>query len=123
MLLFCPLDIFKSIDLSGGILSYEAIQILRGVETSCVKIFKKYYTLNNRNTESINLVERVVDKKCGLLNQEILDLGEKKVESISSEIPKIAKLLIEAFGLKDVAKQQGVEFVQTMNGVCQIIKE
>ena len=35
--LFYPLDILKSMDLSGGILGYEGIKIFLGVETRGVK--------------------------------------------------------------------------------------
>ena len=114
-LLFHPLDILRSMDLSGGILSYEAIKILRGVETGGVKFLRSIIPSTTEIQKAANLVERIADKECPL-KHEVLDLGEKKVESISLDLPKIAKLLIEAFGLEDVAKQRGVEFVQTMDG-------
>ena len=40
----------------------------------------------------------------------------KKVESIASDIPKVIKLLIEAFKLKEVVRQRRVDSAQTMDG-------
>ena len=76
-LLFHPLDILKAMDLSGGILSYEAIKILRGVETGGVKFFRSIIPSTSELQRAANLVERVADELCPL-KREILDLGEKK---------------------------------------------
>ena len=114
-ILFHPLDILKSMDLSGGILGYEGIKILRGVETRGVKFLRSILPSTGELQRAAALVEKVADIECPL-KKEILDLGDKKVESISLDIPTVIKLLIDAFGLKEVALVRPVALVQTMDG-------
>ena len=75
-LLFHLLDILNSMALSGGILSYEAIKILRGVETRCVKFLCSIIPSTAELQRATHLIEKVANTEC-LLMQEVLDLGEK----------------------------------------------
>ena len=74
--LFHPLDILKSMDLSGGILDYEGIKIFRGVETCGVKFLRSIIPSTGELQRAASLVEKVANIECPL-KKEILDLGDK----------------------------------------------
>jgi hypothetical protein len=79
--LFHPLDIIRAMDLSGGILSYEAIKILRKVETNGVRFFHGIIPSTKEVQRAAEATEKVAYELCPI-KHEIVDVGEKKVESI-----------------------------------------
>jgi PII-like signaling protein len=113
--LFHPLDIIRAMDLSGGILSYEAIKILRKVETNGVRFFRGIIPSTKELQRAAETTEKVANELCPITH-EIVDIGEKKIESVKFDISKLTLLLFKSFGLEDVAKQRSVEIIQTMDG-------
>ena len=91
--LFHPLSVLRVMDKHGGVLSYEALNLLRKVENKGVKFTKTIIPSPGLLKKYAKIVEKVGDKLCPLER----DPKGKCGETITFDQTKLIGLLIKQF--------------------------
>jgi hypothetical protein len=109
---FTPYNILREMDLAGGTLSYEGIDILRRVETRGVKYFRGSIIPSKSEIKRMaGMVEWYAQEHCPFTMQQTT-----KGESIRFDYAKTMLLIVKAFHLDDIGKARSLTVASSIDG-------
>ena len=109
--LFHPLSVLRIMDEQGGVISYEALNLLQKVGNKGMENSKTIIPSPGVLKKYTKIVETVADKFCPLVRDPHGECGE----TITFDQTKLLALLIDHFGMPDAAKIKNIEFIQAMD--------
>lgn len=110
--IFTPFNILREMDLAGGTLSYEGIDVLRRVETSGVKRFRGSIIPSKAEIKrTARVVEWFARQYCPF------DLKETNMgEAIQFDYAKTMLCITKAFHLDEIGKERSLSIASSIDG-------
>ncbi|KAI2497531.1 hypothetical protein MHU86_16985 [Fragilaria crotonensis] len=110
--IFTPYNILREMDLAGGTLSYEGIDILRRVETGGVKRFRGSMIPSKSELKRMaGAVEWYAREQCPFQSQQT-----STGESVEFNYPKSMMCIAQAFHLDEIGKSRSLSVASSIDG-------
>jgi hypothetical protein len=111
--LFSPYNVLREMDLAGGTLSYEGIDVLRRVETAGLKRYRGSMIPSKSEIKRMaSKVEWFTRPRCPFVLKETT-----KGESVEFEYAKAMLCITQAFHLDEVGKLRSLSIASSIDGV------
>ena len=109
---FTPFNILRAMDLVGGTLSYEGIEVLRRVETCGVKRFRGSIIPSKAEVKRMaGIIEWFARKYCPFQLKHT-----NKGEAVQFDYAKTMLCIINAFHLEDIGKARSLSVASSIDG-------
>jgi hypothetical protein len=109
---FTPFRILRTMDFAGGVLSYEAIEVLRKCETNGTKFYRGSVIPSSADLRRVAAaVERYGDQHCPFAVS-----SQEAGEAFRFNLHKTVPMILKAHGLDTAAKTRSVGVAESIDG-------